>query len=314
MAISNPTFYETVRGKLSDVFAMVDEIYRLLYDYRKALSKEIEIYNEYSEQDKLIYVLTRATTRTIHQKILPWEITHLTIRDTLNQFISGYEVILRIHYPQQLQAFAESSALLSAQAKNLDTVFNTDYLDNPPLHSPIKYFEESLKKIQTSIKRKAEVIDGLLSKQETSDAKGPQKVPFISKGFADKERGTNEYFEKLLDSLGITFTTGEPYSTSSIPDKIRAMIQGSNLLIAIVQRRYGDRTQGVGSSWIIREMTYASTIGKPLIIIAQEGVDLAGFPMEEEIIYFNKIKSESLEQATMKFLEALCEHGLIKRK
>ncbi len=61
-------------------------------------------------------------------------------------------------------------------------------------------------------------------------------------------------------------------------------------------------------------MTLASTIGKPLIIIAEEGVDLAGFPMEREIIYFNKTRPESFQRATMKFLQALREHDLIKRR
>ncbi len=227
---------------------MLNEIYRLLYDYTKALNKEIKIYKEYSEQDKLIYVLTRTGERRIRQGILPYELIHLTICDTISQFISGYEVILKKHYPNELLDFAENSASLSAQAKNLGTVFNTDYLDNPSSRSPIKHFEGSLNKIHTCIKAKIGIIDRLLRDQEVGDTERPQKVPFIAKGFADEERTINEYFEKLLDSLGITFTTGEPYSTGSIPEKIRMMIQGSNLLIAIVQRRYGNTIQGASSS------------------------------------------------------------------
>jgi hypothetical protein len=46
--------------------------------------------------------------------------------------------------------------------------------------------------------------------------------------------------------------------------------------------------------------------------LIEKGVgDIAGLRMEKEIIYFEKGNEESMQIATLKFLEALREHSLV---
>jgi len=228
--------------------------------------------------------------------------------------ISGYEGILKAYYPDELLSFARESAALRAHCGNLKSAFAVEYFDNPPPVSPIEIFDRSVRKIKSSISKKIEVVDQLLIAHKTQ-AIERRKVAFVAKGFQDDEERINTCFQEILDSLGIPYRTGEPYGRGSIPDKIEQRIRASDVLIAIVQKRYiKENTQkGAGPAWITREMTYAQNLGRPLIIIAQEGVDLAGFAMEKEIIFFEKNQPESLQRATKKFLEALVAHGLIKQ-
>lgn len=118
-----------------------------------------------------------------------------------------------------------------------------------------------------------------------------------------------------MDSLGIPYITGEPYGSGSIPDKIKQRIEASDVLIAIAQKRYfkEDAQRGASPAWIIREITCAQNLGRSLIIIAEQGVDLAGFSMEKDIIFFEKNQPESLQRAIRKFLQVLGAHGLVKQ-
>lgn len=305
-------FYQAVKKQLQSILSILAEVQRRLYDYQKELAEEIKIYREAYAKDGLAYVLGRSS-HFRSGKPLPGEISHQRIHGGVELFISAYEGTLRAHYPDELLSFAQESAALRAHCENLKSAFAVEYFDNPLPVSPIEIFDRSVRKIKSSVSKKIELIDQLLKVQKLQ-AIERKKVAFIAKGFEEDEEIINNHFEGILDSLRIPYSTGEPYGCGSIPDKIRQRIKASDVLIAIAQKRYikGDAQRGAAPAWIIREMTYAQNLGRPLIIVAEE-VDLAGFAMEKEIIFFEKNQPKSLQRATKKFLEALVVHGLTKQ-
>ena len=137
--------------------------------------------------------------------------------------------------------------------------------------------------------------------------------PFMSKSFSDQDRAVNDYFEGILKALKIQFETGERYSSDSIPQKVRDRIHRCDLMILILTRR--DKLERGGytaPAWLIKEVGHAQQEGKPVIALVERGIrDDAGLKMEKELIYFERDSLESMQKATVKFLEALKEHKLV---
>jgi len=138
-------------------------------------------------------------------------------------------------------------------------------------------------------------------------------VPFVSKSFADEDKAVNEYFEGILVALSIHFLTGEEYSSESIPQKVESEIDKADLLIAIVTRR--DKKENdhyTVPPWITREVFFAKGRDMDFIILMEDGVEeLAGLRGEKELIYFTRTDLKKMQQATLKFLEALRVHNLV---
>lgn len=137
-------------------------------------------------------------------------------------------------------------------------------------------------------------------------------IPFVSMSFSEKDSDINKYFTGILDALQIDFETGERYSKESIPEKVKNRIKSCDLLIGILVKRY-ETINGRFKTpeWLIKEIGIAQGAGKDVIVLVERGVtDIAGLKSEKEIIYFERGNSKEIQTATLKFLEALKEHGL----
>lgn len=90
-------------------------------------------------------------------------------------------------------------------------------------------------------------------------------------------------------------------------------IKSSDLLIGILVKR--DETingRYKTPEWLIKEIGIAQGAGEDVIVLVEKGVtDIAGLRSEKEIIYFERNNSNEIKTATLKFLEALKEHGLV---
>ena len=138
-------------------------------------------------------------------------------------------------------------------------------------------------------------------------------VPFISMSFDDADREINDYFIGILKALKIDFETGERYSKNSIPDKVQTRIRSSDLFIIVFVKR--DKIEGGGyttPSWLLKELGIAQGAGKQVIAFVEKGIkDIAGLNYQKQVIYFERDNVREIKKATLTFLEALKEHGLV---
>ena len=138
-------------------------------------------------------------------------------------------------------------------------------------------------------------------------------VPFVSMSFDESDQEINKYVTDILKALQIEFKTGERYSKDSIPQKVQSRIRSSDLFIIIFVKR--DKIKGGGYTtppWLIKELGIAQGSQKDVIAWVEKGIkDIAGLDYEKEVIYFKRDNVKEIENATIKFLEALKEHKLI---
>ena len=138
-------------------------------------------------------------------------------------------------------------------------------------------------------------------------------LPFVSMSFDDADKDHNEYVTGILKALRINFETGERYSKKSIPEKVQNRIRYSDLFIAIfVKRDKIERGGYTTPSWLLKELGIAQGAKKDVIVWVERGIkDIAGLNYEKEVIYFDRQDVKGMQRATIKFLEALREHGLV---
>ncbi|NQE45929.1 hypothetical protein C5S31_07905 [ANME-1 cluster archaeon GoMg2] len=138
-------------------------------------------------------------------------------------------------------------------------------------------------------------------------------LPFVSMSFDVADKDHNEYVTGILKALRIKFETGERYSKKSIPEKVQSRIRDSDLFIAIFVKR--DKIESGGyttPSWLLKELGIAQGAQKDVIAWVERGIkDIAGLNYEKEVIYFDRQDVKEIQRATIKFLEALREHGLV---
>lgn len=138
-------------------------------------------------------------------------------------------------------------------------------------------------------------------------------LSFVSMSFDDTDKDHNEYVTGILKALRIKFETGERYSKKSIPEKVQSRIRDSDLFIAIFVKR--DKIESGGyttPSWLLNELGIAQGAKKDVIAWVERGIkDIAGLNYEKEVIYFDRQDVKEIQRATIKFLEALREHGLV---
>lgn len=140
---------------------------------------------------------------------------------------------------------------------------------------------------------------------------------FVSKSFDIGDRPINSYFERVMMAAGIDLVTAEDYTGESIPQRVERILSGCDFLVGIYVIRYEDSTKQkvVTSQWIMRETFTAHGQGKDFIALVEEGVnDTAGLQMDKELIFFRRDDLISMQEATIKFLQALRWHGLIGRE
>lgn len=138
-------------------------------------------------------------------------------------------------------------------------------------------------------------------------------TPFISMSFRESDQDINDYFKSIMTALQIDYETGERYSRDSIPQKVQSRIRSADLFIVIFVKR--DRIEGGGyttPSWLLKELGIAQGARKEIIALVERGIrDIGGLDYEKEVIYFERNNINDIKGATIKFLEALKEHGLI---
>lgn len=142
----------------------------------------------------------------------------------------------------------------------------------------------------------------------------PSKIlPFVSMSFDDADKDINEYVTGILKALQINYETGERYSKKSVPEKVQNRIRDSDLFIAIfVKQDKIERGGYTTPSWLLKELGIAQGAKKDIIAWIERGIkDIAGLNFEKEVIYFNRQDVKEIQRATIKFLEALREHGLV---
>lgn len=138
---------------------------------------------------------------------------------------------------------------------------------------------------------------------------------FLSKSFDFADSELNSYFERLMRAAGVPFRTAEEYTGEPINIKIERILSECDFLVGIYVVRYVDPATNSThtSEWLMGETYMAKGQGKKYIALVEEGVaHLAGLSSETELIYFNRNDLKSMEEATVKFIQALRWHKLIK--
>ncbi len=228
---------------------------------------------------------------------------------------------------ERISQFEEvfSKSILGAFPQNVDTrTLKEEYrkIHLGTLHLLAELFsEEEAKKFEAvsgcrqcivQLKAYRERIQEFWPDDESEPIK-KMVIPFVSMSFNEKDSEINKYFTGILDALQVEFETGERYSKESIPEKVKNRIKSSDLLIGILVKR--DETingRYKTPEWLIKEIGIAQGAGKDVIVLVEKGVtDIAGLRSEKEIIYFERDTAEEIKTATLKFLEALKEHGLV---
>jgi hypothetical protein len=137
---------------------------------------------------------------------------------------------------------------------------------------------------------------------------------FISKSFAYRDREINSYFERILTALNIEIVTAENFTTETIPERVERLLASCDFLIGIYVIRYEDISteKVVTSQWLMRETFTAHGQRKQFIALVEDGVtDIAGLEIDRELIFFKRENTIFMQEATIKFLQALKCYGLI---
>jgi hypothetical protein len=138
---------------------------------------------------------------------------------------------------------------------------------------------------------------------------------FVSKSFDLADREVNSYFERLMRAAGVDIATAEEYTDEPIPVRVERVLSECDFLIGIYVIRYEDteRRTVVTSQWLMRETFTAHGQGKKFIALVEEGVtDTAGLNIDKELIYFRRDDRVSMQEATIKFIQALHWHALVR--
>ncbi len=117
-------------------------------------------------------------------------------------------------------------------------------------------------------------------------------------------------------AAGVDIATAEDFTGESIPQRVERILSACDFLVGIYVIRYEDNTRGkiVTSQWIMRETFTAHGQGKNFIALVEDGVnEIAGLQMDKELIFFHRNDVTSLQEATIKFIQALRWYGLIKK-
>jgi hypothetical protein len=192
--------------------------------------------------------------------------------------------------------FREEFPYLVAHTKLL-----TKYLESVKKRLPLY---QELTSAPTSKKTRA-------AAEQFDKAMDRSPVPFISMSFDSADEDINDYVKGILDALRIPYVTGERWSKESIPEKVRTRILESDFVISVFVKRGTLKNGGhTTPSWLVREATIAQEAGKSVVALAEKGItDLAGLNLEKELIYFERDDVKAIQNATIKFLEALKEHA-----
>jgi len=138
---------------------------------------------------------------------------------------------------------------------------------------------------------------------------------FVSKSFELADRAVNSYFERLMQATGVEIATAEEYTDDPIPVRVERVLSECDFLVGIYVIRYEDtqKNKAVTSQWLMRETFTAHGQGKKFIALVEDGVsDIGGLNIDKELIIFRRDDLISMQEATIKFIQALRWHGLVR--
>lgn len=138
---------------------------------------------------------------------------------------------------------------------------------------------------------------------------------FVSKSFDLSDREVNSYFERIMKASGIEIATAEDFTGESPSGKVERILSECDFLVGIYVIRYKDNKKKkiITSQWLMRETFTAHGQGKKFIALVEDGVtDIGGLNMDKELIFFRRDELISIQEATIKFIQALRWYGLIK--
>jgi hypothetical protein len=137
---------------------------------------------------------------------------------------------------------------------------------------------------------------------------------FVSKSFDIADRDVNSYFERVMKAVGLQIATAEEFTGEPIPLRVERILSDCDFLVGIYVIRYEDteKKKIITSQWLMRETFTAHGQGKQFIALVEDGVsDIGGLNIDRELIFFKRGDAISMQEATIKFLQALRWYGLI---
>ena len=247
----------------------------------------------------------KTAIKLINEKIVKFqEILNVpyskTYDDTYHYVYQGTIMLLKDIFPKGNEDWRFVHEVGATRKENyLDDRENTlRYQDH------IKSCIAELKMAKDRLKYLPELVD-------SSNPSITNKVAFVAKSFHKSDRDLNEYFEGILKALNIPYLTAERYSKDSVPVKVENRIAKSNVIIVIFVKRY-TTVDGkfLPPNWLIKEEEQKEK--RQVIALVEEGLtELAGLENQKELIYFKRNNHTKMKKATITFLEALKEHGLV---
>ncbi len=118
----------------------------------------------------------------------------------------------------------------------------------------------------------------------------------------------------ISSTEGIEIATAEDYTDEPIPVRVERILSECDFLVGVYVIRYEDmkKDRVVTSQWLMRETFTAHGQGKKFIALVEDGVsDTGGMNIDKELIFFRRDDLVSIQEATVKLLQALRWHGLL---
>jgi hypothetical protein len=138
---------------------------------------------------------------------------------------------------------------------------------------------------------------------------------FVSKSFELGDRDLNAYFERLMKAAGLDIVTAEDFTGEPIPVRVERILSECDFLVGIYVIRFEDpsKKKVITSQWLMRETFTAHGQGKQFIALVEDGVnDTGGLNIDKELIFFDRTNVARMQEATIKFIQALHWYGLIR--
>ena len=112
----------------------------------------------------------------------------------------------------------------------------------------------------------------------------------LSCSLAPEDQPIVDFFKKYIESFGFDVIKYEFQEPVPLPDGVKNQIRKADCLIAIATRRHRIQESEVEESgdswicpeWIDHEVVYAYAVGKPVAILAENGVRVKGSIEREE--------------------------------
>jgi hypothetical protein len=137
------------------------------------------------------------------------------------------------------------------------------------------------------------------SEEQPGERPRPMKrTVFIAHAFTDAGRSYAFQLTKFLSLLGFEVATGEGYAPERVSSKVKRRLTAQEVVIAVLSKQQD-------STWLVQELSGAEFVGKPIMLLVEEGTDFrAGVLGDLEYIRF---REGSISETFAPMLEGLRE-------